>query len=149
MVNIDWNRVTNPWDDYFEEILKKNVHNKKIRGIQTNNDGMISLKNSSLEIRKHGFICKDKVLFPNPILRRHGTSNFVEINNIFKKQLDKGNDVEVRLDPFIVGKKSEYLEIIERDFFMDLIFLMIYLKKMKSLTQQFIILTTMIVKMEK
>ncbi|MFK4965505.1 hypothetical protein [Lactococcus garvieae] len=132
VVNIGWNRITNSWDDYFEEILKKSAHNKIIRGFQTNSDGMISLSNSNLEIRKQGFICNDKVLFPNPILRRHGTSNFVEINNIFKKQLDKGNDVEVRLDPFIVIKKSEYLEIIERDFFYGPNFSKDLLEKVKN-----------------
>jgi hypothetical protein len=117
MVNINWNRVTNSFDDYFEEMLRKCSQNTIVQGIKTNTEGMINLSSKYLEIRKHGFIYNDEVIFPNPILRRHGTSNFVEINNIFKKQLDKGNLVEVRLDPFLSSSKENYLELMEHDFF--------------------------------
>lgn len=111
MVNI------NSWDDYFEEIIKKISHNKIVQGIKTDDDGMISLSNSSLQIRKYGFVHDEKVIFPTPMLRRFGTGNFIEINNIFRKQLDKGNEVEVRLDPFISERKAENLETIEHDYF--------------------------------
>lgn len=79
-----------------------------------NDDGMIRLT-SEQDIKKHGVVVGDSLIFPHAFLRRYGNSNFVDINLLLSRFVNSGKQVFVRLDPFKRRNKSEYQEIMEMD----------------------------------
>ncbi|WP_430605771.1 hypothetical protein [Enterococcus sp. DIV1368d] len=111
-----WNMVMNSLDDYVEQIISKTHRIENEFSLSVNDDGMIRLTNDQ-DIRGHGIIVGESLIFPHAFLRRYGNSNFVDINLLLSKFVNSGKEVFVRLDPFKQGEKSEYQEIIERDIY--------------------------------
>lgn len=112
----EWNKVENSLNEYVEKILSKSYMIEKEFDLEVRDDGMIKLS-ENIDIRKHGIIIKESLIFPHVFLRRHGNSNFVGINLLLSKFVDSGKQVFVRLDPFKKRSKSEYQEIMERDLY--------------------------------
>ncbi len=109
-----WNMVVNSLDEYVEQIISKTHRIENEFNLTVNDDGMIRLTGDQ-EIRKHGIVLGESLIFPHAFLRRYGSSNFVDINVLLSRFVNSGKEVFVRLDPFKQGEKSEYQEILERD----------------------------------
>ncbi len=80
------------------------------------NNGLISLSLARIDLLPQGLILDDsKLLFLHPFLRRCFSGNFAGIHVPLQNALNKGHEVEVRIDPTRVSDKKWYQEIIELD----------------------------------
>lgn len=111
-----WNTVLHSLDEYVEQIISKTHEIENELQLSTNDEGMIRLTVEQ-DIRKHGIMIGELMIFPHAFLRRFGHSNFVDINLLLSKFVNSGKEVFVRLDPFKRGDKSEYQEIMEMDIY--------------------------------
>ncbi len=112
----EWNRIENSIDEYVEKIVSKSHLIENEFDLEVNDDGMIKLSENH-DLRKHGMVINEQLIFPHAFLRRYGNSNFVDINLLLSKFVKSGYEVFVRLDPFKKRDQSEYQEIMERDVF--------------------------------
>ena len=70
----------------------------------------------SFELKPHGIIVGDDLIFYHPFLRRSYSGNFVEITKyIMDLSHLKNTTLQVAIDPFRLNRKESYMEYMEAD----------------------------------
>lgn len=64
-----WNMVVNSLDEYVEQIISKTHRIENEFNLNVNDDGMIRLTGDQ-EIRKHGIVLGESLIFPHAFLKK-------------------------------------------------------------------------------
>lgn len=86
-------------------------------GIKVDDDFLTDLSDPKLVLKNHGIIFDNKVLvYPHQFLRRHLSSNFVEMPVLLNRALESGLSVHVRIDPLRRSLPEYYRDVMEFDY---------------------------------
>lgn len=106
-------------EDYIRQLLTNDLDFLPSNlDILVSKDGLIDISEPSnkLELLDHAMRIADGLrIYLHQFLRRHFSSNFVDIPNILSSAIQQGLRVEVRVDPFRIGSMSRYHNIMECD----------------------------------
>ena len=84
--------------------------------VPVDKEGMIKIT-ENMTLKKHGLILDDNIMiYPHQFLRRFYSANFVDILTILDGLRDKGNLLEIRIDPFRKTDPMYYRDITEMDY---------------------------------
>lgn len=102
-------------DEHIENLLNQSLCDEL--GIKINEDFLTDLSDRKLELKKHGIIFDNKVLiYPHQFLRRHFSSNFVELPVLLSNALKAGLSVHIRIDPLRRSIPEYYQDVMEFDY---------------------------------
>lgn len=86
-------------------------------GIKVDDDFLTDLSDPKLVLKNHGIIFDNKVLiYPHQFLRRHFSSNFVEMPVLLIRALESGLSVHVRIDQLRKSIPECYRDVVEFDY---------------------------------
>ena len=112
-------------DDHVENL--RNTTLCESLGIKVNDDGLTSLSDKRLDLRRQGIIFDHTVaIYPHQFLRRYMTSNFVGMPSLLRRAHDKGLAVSLRIDPLRRTEAENYIidGLVEADYWHGLHFSM-------------------------
>jgi len=84
-------------------------------GLQRDRYQMVTV-DESFELKHHGIVFNEHLIFYHPFLRRNFRANFVEITKyIMDLSHLKNTTLQVAIDPFRLNRKESYMEYMEAD----------------------------------
>lgn len=102
-------------DEHIENLLNQSLCDEL--GIKIDEDFLADLSDPKLVLKNHGIIVDNKVLiYPHQFLRRHFSSNFVEMPVLLNRALESGLNVYVRIDPLRKTTPECYRDVMEFDY---------------------------------
>lgn len=101
-------------DEHVENLLNRSLLDEL--GIKADDDFLVDLSDPKLVLKNHGIIFDEKLLiYPHQFLRRHFSSNFVEMPSLLNRSLESGLSVYVRIDPLRKSTPEFYRNVMEFD----------------------------------
>ncbi len=102
-------------DDHVQNLLNRTLFDEL--GIDIDKDFLTDLSNQKLVLKNHGIIFDEiALIYPHQFLRRHFSSNFVEMPSLLNKALDLGLRVYLRIDPLRKTTPNHYRDVMEFDY---------------------------------